>query len=383
MSRILKRKVDEEPENVSESGEESSYYDSDSSDSVPEVTLNILERQPRITAGMNMNNIEATVHFLTGRRTKPVSGQEAEVDQTFWGSQQHRTWEESESDSEVSYKLDEDDESESDDEIDDNDELDEEESEDEDEDEDEETVRKRKRSIKAYKDPRTSAAAPKRKTIIRRKPKVPDTPDSTKVDSEHASAAITRRETRDTTKARTLEVINRAEKSTRKHSPKQRALGQEKLTQEELLEEARITEEWNIADYEAYVRYTELSEKEQTAFLSKRKSSKQSQNSYTLVSRSFVRNNEVISEIVIHPPPIMFEGTKKEKPPVKSVQQLLRIDQEVLVSADKSHKYRHPYTWEGFNSVSEFAEIEEKFKEKERAQVERVIENLKSLMKTE
>ncbi len=64
MSRrvVKKRESKPEPGPVSEAedmeldeegDDESSFVDSDESDSEPEVTLNILERQPRITAGRN------------------------------------------------------------------------------------------------------------------------------------------------------------------------------------------------------------------------------------------------------------------------------------------------------------------------------------------
>jgi len=59
--RVVKKKIQEpdpeaEPANeemeLDERSDESSFVDSDETDSEPEVILNILERQPRITAGM-------------------------------------------------------------------------------------------------------------------------------------------------------------------------------------------------------------------------------------------------------------------------------------------------------------------------------------------
>ena len=68
--RVVKRKVpgpepdlasgDDEIALRDEEGDESSFVDSDESDSEPEVILNILERQPRITAGMTI-----TVTFIS------------------------------------------------------------------------------------------------------------------------------------------------------------------------------------------------------------------------------------------------------------------------------------------------------------------------------
>jgi hypothetical protein len=68
MSRRVQRKkieepnLEEEPEEMEldeDDDDESSFYESGESDSEPEVTLNILERQPRITAGMTSAYIHA------------------------------------------------------------------------------------------------------------------------------------------------------------------------------------------------------------------------------------------------------------------------------------------------------------------------------------
>ena len=299
------------------------------------------------------------------------------MDQAFWGSDQHRTWEESESDSDVSYDLEEsEEESDSDSELDGEEE--EEESEEE-ESEDEEDKRRKRPRFQAYKVPDTKHGAPKRKTIVRRKAKPSaDTPVSV------AESEVTRRETRDTTRARTLEVHSRSTPVTARKKASSPSGGQRKLTQEQLLEEARIVEEWNKADYDAYLRFTELSEKERNALMQKRRQ-RGPKNVYTIVTRSFIRNGASAEEIRIVPPVVEEQVAKKKdaKPPlpIKTVAEVLGLDQSIPEYADRSFKYRYPYGYmREFNTIAEFNIIHEEEQNVEREEAEKLLAHLHSLL---
>lgn len=302
--------------------------------------------------------------LYVGRRLKPITDKDAEVDTVFWGSDQHRTWEESESDSEVSYNLDDADSSDSSSDMDD-DESGAGSDSDESESGDEDDGRKPKKVFRGgYKDPRSKPAAPKRKLApVQRAIKkeiVPETP----------SSAGERRQTRDTTRAMTEEITQR--ESTKKPLVSKEKPKTEKhvLTQEELLEEARLTEEWNTADYEAYIRYTELSERERMQFLQKRKP-KEQVNCYKVVHRSFMEGGELKSEIKVFPP---MAGTLR---PLNDV--LLGIGENEFANATRSpFRYRHPRTGEGYNTCGEFRQIQERLLREERMQAERVLEILES-----
>jgi hypothetical protein len=279
--------------------------------------------------------------------------------------------------------LDQEDESDSDSELEDEEDEGESEESEEEESDDERAKQKKRSAIKAYKDPRAGpSAAPKRRTtIIRKKPTVrtPGTPESSQ------STTIERRETRDSTKARTLEVTSRSTELFSKSTIHRASPMHKKLTQEELLAEAAITEEWNRADYEAYIRYTELSDKEKAQFLSKGKRTRASRFSHTIVSRSFVdaESKTVSSEIIIHPPPITDEEIKREKltvPPPKSTLELLGITKNPEIFHKTGYSYRHPVTYEGYNTREEYEGICRRQFEVEKAELNRVIENLKSLL---
>ena len=241
--------------------------------------------------------------------------------------------------------------------------------------------RRRKRPrFQAYKVPDTKQAAPKRKTIVRRKPKpVAETPQSV------AGSETLRRETRDTTRARTLEVHSRPVLASAKKKATSPTSAQPKYTQEQLLEEARVVEEWNKADYDAYLRFTELSEKERTAFMQKRRH-RGPKNVYTVVTRSFVHDGQVTEELKIIPPVVEESVTKKKdtKPPlpVKSVAEVLQLDQSRPEPADKRHKYRYPYGETPlFNTIEEFQSIHHSEREKEREVAENLLQYLHSLVR--
>ena len=238
----------------------------------------------------------------------------------------------------------------------------EEEEEDEDEEDDEEEQRRKRPRFQAYKPPTGKDEPTKKKIVVVRKQKAPVTPISI-TESE-------RRETRDSTRARTLEVMSKPVPDTSKKSktttttprgtPHQR-------TQEELMEEAKIVEEWNKADYDAYIRFTELSEKERTAFLQKRRP-KGPKNAYSIVSRSFIKDGEVCSEIKVVPPvvdelPVTAKKKDTKTPPVynKSVSDVLGIVSDIPSPADRTFKYRYPYgSMECFNTVEECQRIRER-----------------------
>ena len=311
-----------------------------------------------------------------GKRTRTaLTGEEENVDRAFWGSEQHRTWEESESDSDISYDLDEDEEeeSESDSEL---DEEEKEESSEDDESEDEDTRKKQKKGrFQAYKPVSVSeAGAPKKKTIVRRKPKPV-------VLAEESIAPDLRRETRDSTRARTMEVQDRPTPvSTRRI--RRPTDGRKIYTQEQLMEEARIVEEWNKADLDAYIKYTEMSEKEKNAMMQKRRRGT-SQNEFTIFSRSYIDSRgEVSSELRLVPPP-QEESLKKKivSPlPLKSTQQLLGIAEPEEPAMRSGFAYRYPYGGlEGFNTVEQYEAIRADYVDYEIREIKNVISKIHSL----
>ncbi len=292
---------------------------------------------------------------------KPITDKDAEADTVFWGSDQHRTWEESESDSEVSYDLDESDSSESDSEMDEDDSGDA--GSDESEEEEDQDTKKPKRVFRGgYKDPR-GAGAPKRKTTR------PPVQRVIRKDTETPPSTVERRQTRDTTRAITQQVTDREFSKKPSLKEKSRFKPEKHVwTQDELMEEARLTEEWNTADYEAYIRYTELSERERMQFLQKRKP-KEQVGSYKVVHRSYLVNNEPKSEILIFPP---IEGVER---PLNDV--LLGIvDGQKDEGKYKRFRYRHPRTGEGFNTAAEFRAIQEDWDLEERRKAEAVLEGM-------
>ena len=156
------------------------------------------------------------------------------------------------------------------------------------------------------------------------------------------------------------------------------------------MEEAKIVEEWNKADYDAYLRYTELSEKERIALIQKRRT-KGPKNVYTIVSRSFIEKDQVCSEIKIVAPVIdeSSHPKKRDKPSLTS-QCLLRSASDVLgiqpriarsASPKKLYKYRYPYgMMQGFNTVEEYAHIRDRELAAEQKEATKLIAQLDSLL---
>jgi len=235
--------------------------------------------------------------------------------------------------------------------------------------------------VQAYK-PISVSAVPKRKTIVRRKPKLDL---ATEVDNQEGPDMLERRETRDTTRARTLEVQERAIPSSSKKSPASTPTRDKpRLSQEQLLEEARIVEEWNKADLEAYIRYTELSEKERNAMLQKRRRGG-SRNEYTFCSRSYIEDGQVKSEIKIVPPPPSSEETSKKKPgvfiPRRFTNDLLGIQAKPEVPDRSMCNYRYPYGGEDvFNTAEEYEAIRRGYVDWEVNEVQKVMRHLNSLL---
>jgi len=303
-------------------------------------------------------------HSCLGKRYAKPSGKEEKIDQTFWGSEEHRTWEESESDSDVSYDLDEEDEEEEELESEMEGDEDEDEEREEEEEEDEQENRRKRPRFQAYKPPPDKDIVRKKTVVVRKsKPAVSETPKSV---ADSVSAPIERRQTRESTQARTQEVMEKpAATGAPKRKPSTPSRSQSlKPTQEQLMEEAKIVEEWNKADYDAYIRFTELSEKERQAFLQKKKP-KGLKNAYTIVSRSFIKDGEVASEIrVIEPVKQEPVGPKKKKKPgefdshFRSIYDILGIQADIPMQPDKSYKYRFPYgSMPGYNTLEEFRAI--------------------------
>ena len=216
----------------------------------------------------------------------------------------------------------------------------EEEEEDDEMDEDIEEVsssKKRMAKFKAYVDPRELKTV--KKTIVRKKV----------ASSSKVFTPTDRPGTRDTTRARTEEVIEKVEKnvsSKRLKSPRDPLV---LLTQEELMEEARLTEEWNTADYDAYISYMELNEKIDT---SRRRGKK---NSNVVISRSFIENGYVKSELIV---PAYFELVHATLP-------------------NQSAKYRYPKDpSQVFNTVEEFSKIHENFIQNEVKNIQEILKDI-------
>lgn len=220
--------------------------------------------------------------------------------------------------------------------------LDEEESEESSEEEVEVEVSMKKRNFKAYVDPREKSEVKKvRKTIVRKK--------SLNVETKE----VERVGTRDTTRARTEEVSVRADKTANTPKTPRKEQVYVPLTHAELMDEARITEEWNTADLQAYIKYTELSDKERAAnFAFSKKVPK-------YVYRSFKdENNEERSEIRMTIP--------------------LTISSTSMVVPKKTNaKYRYPYMEDRyFNTCEEFSRIHEEYLELEKAEIKSIIADL-------
>lgn len=292
------------------------------------------------------------------------------MDNVFWGSDKHRTWEESSSDSEVSYDLDNNDEdSDSDDS-----ELDEDEEEDDEEGTESEDEKTTKRRMTGYSDPRLKRSAPVAKAVTNRVARV-----------QKPSLPYEVPETRHTTRERTREVNVRSTSHpntplsrTTKLSPRRPT-----LTQEQLMAEAAITEEWNKADLEAYVRYTELSDKEK-AELEKGKQSNLStsiKSDYRIISRSSQSALGVTSEIRIHSP-IRDMKDKQHKHSKVPTSKLLGVSTpgNHIDNGSRGLRYRHPVSLEGFNSNEEFANIDSRIRKQEEKRVRKLVNDLTALL---
>ena len=304
-------------------------------------------------------------------RLHQISNEEAQVDEVFWGSKEHRTWEESEDDSDVSYDLDEEDEEESESE---DSELDEDiDEEDEDEESEPETDKAPRKSFRAYKDPRLAVAAPKKREIPP-KPKTPKTPVS----------SYELPETRHTTRARTVDVTSKASAEQPNSRIRAKQPVRPHLTQEQLMAEAAITEEWNKADLEAYVRYTELTDKEKAELeKGKQKQSILTRSDYRLVSRSFISDRCSSSEIRIHSPirsGLTAKDSQHSVAPKRPSSMLLKMVSLPSQPRRWGSRYLHPQTMEGFNTALEFSEIEKRIENQEKRRVQKLVNDLRSLL---
>jgi len=145
--------------------------------------------------------------------------------------------------------------------------------------------------------------------------------------------------------------------------------------------EAAITEQWNKADLEAYVRYTELTDKEK-AELEKGKQglTALSRSEYRIVSRSFVESGFTTSEIRIHSPIRSSTKDKNNVVPFKSSSTLLGLHASKSAPVRSGSSYRHPRSLEGFNTVDEFSAIEKRLENQERRRVQKLVNDLSSLL---
>jgi hypothetical protein len=319
-----------------------SYYEE--SDSEPEVTLNILERQPRITAG---------------KRLGQITSQEAEKDKSFWGSEKHRTWEESESDSEVEYTLDA--SNESDLSISDSEDGDLEHGEEEEEEDDEDIGQRKKRPVKGYVD-RRDAVPESKKRSSHKKPVV----------SEGVPASVAhpaeRRETRDTTRRLTIEMEERAATATsvpRRVTPSATRV-KRKFTQEEMLEEAKTTEYWNTADLNEYMRITASLEATKNLSRSRRIVPRGSH----IIKWKSTREGESLTII----PPADAKGVMG-----RPTSEILGIDPAPVYDAPGGRGWRYRTTGgDFFNNSDEFKKIRNKSKNLEIEEISQIIQNLKN-----
>ena len=211
-------------------------------------------------------------------------------------------------------------------------------------------------------------AVPERKTIVR-KPRTPK-PEVDRAD---------RPGTRDTTRARTEEVTSKAETIEGKKRRRMTQKEQVKLTQEQLLEEARVTEEWNRADYDAYMRYTELSEKEKAALVGRRRQKRNL--GYSTVFRTYIENGEVQSEIRLVPPATDLDR-KRQQPLDRSTRDLLGLEEEPPTRPPPAAgKYRYPYDpRQVFNTIAEFEEIHWQLRAKEKETIQAIIGEIDSFL---
>ncbi len=147
--------------------------------------------------------------------------------------------------------------------------------------------------------------------------------------------------------------------------------------------EAAITEEWNKADLEAYVRYTELSDKEK-AELEKGKQSNIStsfKSDYRIISLSSQSALGVTSEIRIHSP-IRDMQDKQHKHLKVPTSKLLGLSTpgNPIHDVSRGSRYRHPVSLEGFNSIEEFANIDSRIHKQEEKRVRKLVNDLRSLL---
>ena len=228
----MSRKPKEEPSVHSE--EEASDYSEDEDDGEgddeddqeeEEVRYNILDREKRVTAGR--------------RYQRPSAPVEAEKDAAFWGTTEHDTWVEEEDDSSVSYNSDDDEMLEDESISDSADIVDSSES---DISEDAQVRRGTKKN--KYVDPAlakpkvTRAAQPKTEKIA------------------HPAAVVEKRVLRDrgsrlTETATTVQTVS---------APVKMKIEENQMSQDEILAEARLTEEYNtqmLRDYYAFESATE------------------------------------------------------------------------------------------------------------------------------
>ena len=147
--------------------------------------------------------------------------------------------------------------------------------------------------------------------------------------------------------------------------------------------EAAITEEWNKADLEAYVRYTELSDKEK-AELEKGKQGLSSLNrsEYRLISRSYISDGSSSSEIRIHSPTRLTgsKDTKQTVVPRRSTESLLAMKPQPAQPRRWESRYCHPRSMEGYNTPFEFSEIEKRIDNQEKRRVQKLINDLSSML---
>ena len=174
-------------------------------------------------------------------------------------------------------------------------------------------------------------------------------------------------------------------KSTPVTTPRSKPAVRRTLTQAELMAEAAITEEWNKADLEAYVRYTQLSDKEKAELEKKRTTHGVSQSSaaageYRIISRSFGGTK---SEIRIESP-IRTKNVLSRDVKSTTTMEILGQTPSSLSTTTKNamnvSKYRHPTTLETFNTCEEFSKIESKIRTTEKRKIEKLILNLSSLL---
>lgn len=209
-------------EDSDEGGSEDAYDDDEESEE-EEIRYNILDREKRVTAGR--------------RYQRPAAPVEAEKDATFWGTTEHDTWVEEEDDSSVSFNSDDDDMLEDESISDSADMVDSSES-----DISEDVVVKRGTKNK-YIDP----ALAKPKVARPSQPKAPRLPP--------VQQPVEKRVLRDRG-GRVTEAV-----TTKPSAPVKMKIEEAQMTQEEILAEARITEEYNTQTLRDYYAFESAAEK--------------------------------------------------------------------------------------------------------------------------